>query len=377
MIGITDERVPYQPFLSRHFLACQAEGLGVVPFPPPGQEDSEGRTSQHNILCLGGWNEEAKEYQLSLCNLCVEKKYGDIIAPPDVSVLASFQTPGCCSTVDVARSNQSFQGSSDVIVAGSKHGHLHRLRLTVPNVPGSCPSAIRLREGDFDDTVLTSFARPHRGPCTSVSVQDGASIVASVSLDGTLALSDLEGSSSDSKVHDDAGGAVSYTSCSWTKMADSLVTTNHQGRVTLWDFRDRVSSMCMGYDEYIAEHHEPLLSLASNPAKSHVCVTGSSAGEFSEWDFRYPKEPTFTERVRGAINAIRYECEGSTVERLRFCTDSGGIYKVAGGEAHLLYEEPHGVFENMCVSSTGTDSQIFCSSNQEGIIFISNLVKYF
>ena len=30
-------------------------------------------------------------------------------------------------------------------------------------------------------------------------------------LDGTLALSNLEGSSSGSKVHHDAGGAVSYT----------------------------------------------------------------------------------------------------------------------------------------------------------------------
>jgi len=154
---------------------------------------------------------------------------------------------------------------------------------------------------------------------------------------------------------------------------DTLVTTSHQGRIHVWDLRSGESPCKMGHPA----SRSPLMCSASNPAKPHVCVAGASDGRFSEWDFRNPALPVFSEVVDGGIRAITYENKGSTVERLRFCTASGKIYKVVNQQCHLIYEEPHGGFQSMCVSSSATLSHVFASTNQEGLVYISNSMKYF
>jgi len=55
------------------------------------------------------------------------------------------------------------------------------------------------------------------------------------------------------------------------------------------------SKLLLGYDECNCSktRGESLISLACNPAKSHVCVVGTDGGHFCEWDFRFPKEPAY------------------------------------------------------------------------------------
>lgn len=268
-----------------------------------------------------------------------------------------------------------------MIIAGSTDGNLYRLKLNLPTVPGSSPSAIRLDGADFEDAELLVFAKPHDGCCSSVAVHENGNIAASVSLDGRLCITNIDSTSrmAGSKIHHDSGGAVSFSACQWTMSGEAIVTANHQGRATVWDLRDKRSTLLLGCEEYssVKSNRESLISLACNPAKSHVCVVGTVGGHLSEWDFRYPKEPAYTEMVDGPIKTIVYENQGSTVERLRFCTENGRIYKMVDREAHLLYEEPLVGFESMCVSSTGVDSQIFCSTQQEGLIYIHTSSKYY
>lgn len=312
----------------------------------------------------------------------MEKRLGNISGSPEVSLLSTFVCPSGCTSVDIGRKPvKSFQGNGATIVAGSTDGHLYRMKLTLPVVPGSCPSTIRLDAVDFEDEELLVFARPHSGHCSSVAIHETGHVAASVSLDGTICLSNLDGTSRNkaSRVHHDSRGTVSYSTCSWAMSGDSVLSTNHQGRADVWDMRDTNSVLHLGCEEYLSNKRirGSLISSACNPAKSHVCVVGSDVGHFVEWDFRYPKEPTYTEIVDGAIKSIVYESQGSTIERLRFCTENGQIYKMLDGEAHLLYEEPLVGFESMCVSSTGLDSQIFCSTRQEGLIYIHTSSKYY
>lgn len=301
------------------------------------------------------------------------------MASPEVSTLSSFVTRSCCSSVDVGKRTPSVQGSGTVIVAGSQDGSLYRMRLTLPSVPGSSPSAIRFQGGDFDEAELLPFSRPHSAPCTSVSVHENSNLAASVSLDGSIAVTNLEvdkGPAASQILHD-ARGAVSFSSCTWTTTGNTLVTSTHQGRVHVWDTRKSKSTMGVGCDEFLQKYQSPLISLAASPAKPHACVVGSVDGRFSEWDFRYPDHPVYMQEVNGAITSIVYESQGSTVERLRFCTESGSIFKVVHGEAHLLYEEPYGGFQSLCVAPTGTDSQIFGATHQEAIIYIGSNSKFY
>jgi len=48
----------YQPYLSRHFLASQAECLATIPFPPGVSTDEGNGIKDHNILACCGWNED-------------------------------------------------------------------------------------------------------------------------------------------------------------------------------------------------------------------------------------------------------------------------------------------------------------------------------
>jgi WD40 repeat protein len=318
---------------------------------------------------------------MNLCNFRVEKKSGGILGSPELSLLSTFVSHSRCTTIDIGRQFKSFHGDSSMVVAGSTDGHLYRMKLTLPTIPGSSPSAIRLDGSDFENTSLLSFARPHRGFCSSVAVHENGNVAASVSLDGTLCISNLDGKSRGqaSRVHHDSAGAVSFSCCRWTMSGDSVVTTNHQGGTSVWDLRDVKSKLLLRCHEYSSNkgRGESLISLACNPAKSHVCVVGTDGGHLYEWDFRFPKEPAYTDMVDGPVKSIVYENQGSTVERLRFCTENGRIYKMIDGEAHLLYEEPLLGFESMCVSSTGIDSQLFCSTQQEGLIYITTSSKYY
>ena len=318
---------------------------------------------------------------MNLCNFRVEKKFGGITGSPDLSLLSTFVSPSRCTTVDIGRQSKSLHGDCSMVVAGSTDGHLYRMKLTLPTVPGSSPSAIRLDGSDFENTSLLNFAKPHRGFCSSVAVHQNGDFAVSVSLDGTICVSNLDGKSRGqaSRVHHDSGGAVSFSCCEWTMSGDSVVTTNHQGGASVWDLRDMRSKLLLGYNECNPSEMrgESLISLACNPGKSHVCVVGTDGGHFCEWDFRFPKEPVYIAFVDEPIKSIVYESQGSTVERLRFCTENGHMYKMIDGEAHLLYEEALLGFESMCVSSTGIDSQIFCSTQQEGLIYISTSSKYY
>ena len=383
--------------VSRHSLGLQPSALCTVPFPAAGPEDAEGRTVHHNILCVAGWNDDIREEQLNLLNLNVHKVLGEIADPPEVSLLSSFAVPRPVTCVDVP---QETRGST-IVVAGGGDGGLYRLKLTLPTTPGSSPSAIRLDAADIGDTDLLEFSRPHRQLVTDVRVHESGEVAASVSMDGSLCLTDLTGSASAS--HSRAvvrNVATSFTQCAFTRSSNlSVVTGSHQGCCVVWDVRGgsgssklRVGDRANGTNSTNSTNNtnntdgavsnlssEPVTSLATHPSKPHVFVCGGAAGLFQEYDFRYPDRPTFVERVgRDAITSICYENQGSSVERLRFCTEAGCLYKVIQGDgAALVYEEPHTPFTGLAVSSRAGDSQVFCATGSEGLVYLNMSSKYY
>eukprot|EP00890_Picochlorum_soloecismus_P001225 jgi/Picsp_1/2102/NSC_05567-R1_nucleoporin 43kda len=360
--------------LSRHFLGLQAESVASVPFPPAGYEDLGGESSNHNILACCGWSEDSQEYQTSLYGLEVRRKHGCIIETPQLSLLASFQTASRCHALDV----EQCSSDSAILVAGSSDGSLYRLRLQIPSLPGSLPSDIRLKEQDFQETELLPFVKPHSSCCTSVSINKGAYTAASVSLDGVLALTALNLQDSvavpgeNIKIHHDAKGAIAMTGCAWSASSWSLFTCTFQGQVQLWDVRSQARPVTLGSSLPIATQRYPLTSLASHPANAHVCVVGSENGMFLEWDVRYPKVPRFQDQVEGGIRCVAYESKGSAEDRVLFCTDVGKIYKRSKNMCEEIYAEASEGFQCMCTSSHGSDSQLFCSTYEEGLVFMSN-----
>lgn len=107
-----------------------------------------------------------------LSSISLQKKGGDVLGVPQLESLASFETQALCTSLDVHHDPVT---SSVVVVAGLDDGTLVRLRMNVPTLPGSSPSAIRLQNGDFVDTQLLTWARPHRHTCSSVSLDPSAS----------------------------------------------------------------------------------------------------------------------------------------------------------------------------------------------------------
>ena len=184
------------------------------------------------------------------------------------------------------------------------------------------------------------------------------------------------GSQCSPRTHHDSRGATSFTCCEWTAAGSTIVTSSHQGFVQVWDVRDRQRcGLTLGQTNEGSQ--APIVSLANNPAKSHVSVTGRQSGEIQEWDMRSPKSPTLTTSVDGCVTSIVYGERGSTVERLRFCTSSGKIFKLDKGECRLLYEEAFAEFRHLCTTTSGSDTHLFCSTSQEGLIYMSSSSKYY
>lgn len=374
--------------VSRHSVGLLPSVISSVPFPSAGPEVADGRTIHHNILCVAGWNEDVREHQLNLVNLNVQKLLGEIDEVPEVSLLSSFSVPRAVTSLDVA---QETRGST-VVVAGGDNGALYRLKLSLPTAPGSSPSAIRLDTADIGETDLLEFCRPHRHLVSDVRVHDSGEMAVSVSLDGSMCMTDLTattqslGSSSARSASRTVvqTASTSFTQCAFTRSSgSSIVTGNYQGNCAVWDVRapsstgGSSSKLRVGND---ANPVEPITALETHPSKPHVFVCGGAAGLFKEYDFRYPEGPTFSERVGGrdAITSIRYENQGSSVERLRFCTEAGGLFKMIQGEgAALVYEEPHTPFTGLAVSSGVGDSQVFCATASEGLVYLAMSSKYY
>jgi WD40 repeat protein len=369
--------------VSRHSLGLLPSAIASVPFPGAGPEDAEGRTVHHNILCVAGWNDDVREHQLNLMNLNVQKLFGEIDDVPEVSLLSSFTVPRAVVSLDVS---QETRGST-MAVAGGDDGALYRLKLSLPTAPGSSPSAIRLDTADIGETDLLEFCRPHRHHVSDVRVHASGEVAVSVSLEGSMCMTDLTSRSSQTVVQ---CAATSFTQCAFTRSSSSsIVTGSHQGCCVVWDARtpagrssassvpgSSTGTLRMGNG---ANHVEPVTALATHPSKPHVFVCGGAAGLFKEYDFRYPEGPTFSERVgRDAITSICYENQGSSVERLRFCTEAGSLYKVIQGEgAALVYEEAHTPFTGLAVSPGVGDSQVFCATGAEAMVFLTTQSKYY
>jgi len=203
----------------------------------------------------------------------------------------------------------------------------------------------------------------------------GAYTAASVSLDGVLALTALEDlvavTDRNVKIHHDAKGAIAMTGCAWSASSWSLFTCTFQGQVQLWDVRSKARPVTLG-SSLPMEQKYPLTSLASHPANAHVCAAGSENGKFLEWDVRNPKMPTFQDVVDGGIRCVAYDNKSSTENRVLFCTDSGKIYKKSKNVFREIYSEVSEGFQYMCTSSHGPDSQFFCSTYEEGLVFMTN-----
>lgn len=109
-----------------------------------------------------------QEHQVNLCDLEITSSHGEILSPPEVAMLASFRCTSKCNSLSV----QHTSASGAVVLGGMEDGSLVRLRMSLPSLPGASPSAICLTEGDFEETDLVAFSKPHAGPCTCVSAAE-------------------------------------------------------------------------------------------------------------------------------------------------------------------------------------------------------------
>ena len=124
------------PFLSRHFLAEQAQVAALLPFPPSG---ADGGTA-HALLALGGWAQDAQEHHLTIADLAVCYRGTNVAAQPTLSRLASFEPPAPITSL----AGGDLGAGRVLLLAGAADGSLSRLRLQVPTAPGSHPEQIQV-----------------------------------------------------------------------------------------------------------------------------------------------------------------------------------------------------------------------------------------
>jgi hypothetical protein len=315
--------------------------------------------------------------------LAVGYAANDVSDVPLLNVLASFRLPAASTSLSTAQ----LDTNSVAIVVAATDGSLLRLRLQIPNIPGSQPESIQLREEDFDNDYLVSWCPSiHLGPTTAIDMDSKGSIL-STGADGRICLTKVasEGNNQSSnttiELHNSHGG-ITFTQVQWTT-PHTFATTSLQGVVHSWDARTP-SVPVQSLSDSISKSHQSslpsLLSLQAHPAQPHVLATGDDRGIVSFWDLRRQGHGCVSKvHAEGAITSLAYDTTSTAGgDRLLIGTSKGIVgaaSAIPGSMPSIIYREPAGAaIEGLCLSTAGAANQIFASTDQEVLLFMANTV---
>ncbi|KAI3428409.1 hypothetical protein D9Q98_007236 [Chlorella vulgaris] len=399
------------PFLSRHFLAEQASCVAQVPFAAAGAAE-DGVAITHNLLAMGTWCEDAQEARLTLIDLAVGHSGDEIVQQPAMTRLASFHhSGGRVAALEVADCGNG----AVLVLAASGDGSVSRLRMQVPTQPGSQPTAIQLREEDFDGALLLPWlVDVHPQGVAALCANTDRKELLTAGADGSLFLTPLgaDSSSSGTRLYSSAG-AVTFTAAHWCG-SQTAVTGSLQGLLHTWDTRqaggpvlqlEQPSAMRDG-TVGLPRLAPAITCLDVHPAQHFCCATGGSDGGVALWDLRlassssslpqaaassFPgsKQPLQTavsccavgstgDGRASAVCDIQFEGAGSIgsgSQRLIYCTSGGAvgvIRDVAAATGRLLFQEPTAAVRACCLGAAGPCSQVFACTDQEGLLYMAN-----
>lgn len=136
-----------------------------------------------------------------------------------------------------------------------------------------------------------------------------------------------------------------------------------------------------------------------HPAQHFACATGAADGSVAVWDLRAasssasggPQQQGAAAAAQPAVACcsvtggsgagvcdVRFEGAGSIgsgSQRLVYCTSGGAIgllRDAAAGAGRLLFQEPTAAVRACCLGAAGPCSQLFATTDQEGLIYIAN-----
>ena len=257
-------------------------------------------------------------------------------------------------------------------------GSLARLRLQIPTIPGSQPESIQLREEDFDNDYLVSWCPSiHHGSATAIDMDSKGNIL-SAGADGRLCLTQVtsDTKSATTELFNSHGG-ITFTQVQWTT-PHTFASTSLQGVVHSWDTRTTTSPVQSLSDSTSSSSKvASLLSLEAHPAQPHILATGNDSGVVAFWDLRRQGQCVTKVLAEGAITSLSYD-KTSGGERLLIGTSKGIVgaaSAIPGSLPAAIYREPAGAaIEGLCISTAGAANQIFASTDQEVLLFMTNTV---
>ncbi len=135
-----------------------------------------------------------------------------------------------------------------------------------------------------------------------------------------------------------------------------------------------------------------------HPAQHFACATGAADGSVAVWDLRAASSAaegaagqpagavaqpavaccSVTGGTGASVCDLRFEGSGSIgsgSQRLVYCTSGGAIgllRDAAAGAGRLLFQEPTAAVRACCLSAAGPVSQLFATTDQEGLVYIAN-----
>lgn len=164
---------------------------------------------------------------------------------------------------------------------------------------------------------------------------------------------------------------ISFTSCCWLT-SHTIATTSLQGALHVWDIRQAPAAGPAHACVSPGVDRAPLLSLAAHPALHHNVAVGDSRGSVLFWDLRVAGGvSTLVGGAQGSVSALAFS---PSAAQLVLTTTTGLIASVGQESMQEIYREPGASIEGVCLTVAGAATQLFAPTDQEGLIFMANLV---
>jgi len=194
--------------------------------------------------------------------------------------------------------------------------------------------------------------------------------------DGTIAITAADApSQSEVALFYECDAATLFTSCKWTTV-HTFATTSLQGVLHCWDTRAGSGPVLVHSEGSCGGDGSPrqsLISLSVHPAQPFTCSTGSIEGYIATWDLRTSGK-SVVHQVGSSVTCLEYDRSGGLDEQLAYCTQKGDVGVLLSSGLQVLYTEPNVAIDAVCLKAAGAASQLFASTEQEGLIFMANPV---
>lgn len=331
-------------YVSRHFLDRQAQKVRFIPFAEagPAEDAGPGTMLAHRLFVTGGWRQELKQHTVSIADLELKTVPAqELVLSADKQVLTDFVHKGRVTALQVRQWNDG----NVMVVTGSAHGGVSRMRFKVPLAPGSALAEIQMvdMESDTHEGYLTVWQHCHTDNVAAVDINTDKQQVLTAGIDGQLHLLPMQweqgseaSTSHQQTCYSDQGGYVSYHDAQWASI-DTFVTASTTGGLQVWDIRKkscRQSDLKWGMTGVSADIGKgtarQIHSIATHPSQPDKCASGGSNGTVAVWDMRFTAAPmvaSTSKQHAGDVWQVQFDADyeqgPAQAPPVLFCTDDG------------------------------------------------------